>query len=138
MLQLLFVIVTWGISGLFFKLARIRIDTISSLVWQTLGFLFVAVVMYGILRPPLALNFDGKGMLYAFLGGAFAIAGSYFFFEKLSVLPVSVIMPLMSLNVLLTAMLGVLFLREHLTLLQVISGLVMIGSAAIFAYGSAR
>lgn len=138
MLQLLFIVFTWGVSGFFFKLARMRIDTISSLVWQTCGILFISLIMYGILRPPLSISFDGKGILYAFLGGAFAIAGSYFFFEKLSVLPVSVVMPFISLNVLLTAALGVLFLREQLTLLQIISGLAMIGSAAIFAYGSTK
>jgi len=112
-----------GVSDLFRKLAsNFKDPFFANLIFQ-LGATLAAVITYLIFSRQIESN--PKYTLYALIGGALIAIFTLFSFKVLSVGPgVSVVMPVLRIGgVALVALLGVLILREKLTL-QTLFGLI--------------
>ncbi len=112
-----------GVSDLFRKLASVNLKdpVFANLVFQT-GTFFFAVVIFLISRK---VEYEPKGMMFAFIAGVLISAFTLFSFKALAVGPgVSTVMPVLRIGgVTLVAILGVLILREKM-IPQAVLGLV--------------
>lgn len=111
-----FVIVLWGVVGLFQKLGTTRISARSLLVWLTVG--------YVVLLPVLLAGAGLQGLAWrtiaiGVLGGLTNGLGAWYLFASLeSGAKASIAVPLTALNPLLTIVLALAFLGERLTPMQ--------------------
>jgi len=112
----LLALVSFGLWGLFTKLAVLHIDTKSALIYQALG---VAIVGTGML---FAVNFKPathpKGISYALLTGAAYGIGCFFYFIAASKGKIITVVTLTALYPLITIFLAYLLLKEAVTFQQ--------------------
>lgn len=111
-----------GVSDLFRKLASGLKDPIfANFIFQIAAF-FISTLMFIATRR--VVN-DPKGIVYALIGGILIALFTTFSFKALSTGPgVSVVMPVLRIGgVVLVAILGVIILKEKLTL-QTMFGLI--------------
>ena len=107
----------WGIANFFVKLALNRIPPVSTLILELVGIVAVITAIFIFERPPLtALN--SEGVLYAALAGAAVMVGGYLFVKVLYGGELARLMPFTALNVAVSAVLGIFFLKETLTPIQ--------------------
>ncbi|MFN7997411.1 MAG: DMT family transporter [Bryobacteraceae bacterium] len=111
-----FVIVLWGVVGLFQKLGTSRISARSLLVWLTAGY----IVLIPMLLAGASLSgLTWRTMLIGILGGFTNGLGAWYLFASLeSGAKASIAVPLTALNPLVTIALALVFLGERLTPLQ--------------------
>lgn len=113
-----------GVSDLFRKLASALKDPFfSNLVFQ-LGASVAALILYLLFSRK--VEYNPKLIYFALIGGATISAFTLFSFKALSVGPgVSVVMPALRIGgVTLVAILGILVLREKITI-QTVAGLIL-------------
>ena len=125
----LLIIVLWGVWGFAAKLARDRIE-LQVLIWSALfsNLVFICYLAWtGELWP---LKLDPAGIGFGAAVGLTAAAGSVLFYRLLATEPASLIVPLTSLYPAVTAILGIMLLREAFTLDRVIG--VTLAVLAIF------
>ncbi len=113
----------WGFWGLLPKLASRHLEPWSIFVWSTLGNVTVALGLLIWLggRP----QYDGRGVLYAILGGLAGSFGSIFYNVAAAHGRISVVVTLTGLYPLVTIFLSSLLLQEPMA----IKDLVAIGLA---------
>lgn len=134
---LLAAVLLWGISNFFFKLAVGRIPAISVLGWEMIA--VVGTVSFVLFWERSGLDFsDRMGMAWALLGGSTVVLGGYFFLKALGVTKLAIAMPFSALNVLVSALLGVLILGERLGATHTIGALGMVISAALLSMPEGR
>ncbi len=112
------VLVSWGVVGIFQKLATNHISAKSTLIWQTVGFfLFLPFVF-----PAESLSQYTKwGLAYGLLAGALTNLGSWFLFAALkSGGQVSLVAPFCALYPLVVVFLAPFVLGETITGLQAV------------------
>ena len=116
MIYALLTVLLWGLWGFLPKLASTYIGPNSSLLFQTIGNLIVAlIVLIGInFRPEIHLT----GITYAALAGITGSLGALFFINAITRGESSVVVTITALYPVITIILSFLFFRETITLKQ--------------------
>ena len=126
-------IVAWGTWGVFSKLAVERIDQ-QVMVWGSLIVVPTIMLAYLVASGHLVpLEMHASGITFAALGGVGAALGTVCFYLLLARQRASVAVPLTSLYPALTAVLSVLFLKEHLTGLHVLGIVFALAAVALLS-----
>lgn len=131
--SLLIAVLLFGFGNFFVKLARYKIDAMAAFFWDVLGFIFTLSLVMVWVRPAV-WNIDKMGAVWGFLGGVSISSGAYFLILALGMVKLAVAAPFSALNVLLSALLGVFFLREALTVTQITGALLMIGGGMMLGF----
>lgn len=135
--SLVFAVLLFGFGNFFVKLARYRIDAITAFFWDVLGFVCTLVLVIAWARPTLGVV-DKVGALWGLAGGISISLGAYFLILAFGFVKLAVAAPFSSLNVLVSALLGVLFLREALTITQIAGALLMIGGGVLLGISGGK
>jgi transporter family protein len=109
-------VVTWGLWGVFSKLASNYSKPKQSLLFQTAGVLAFALIVLFMERFRFEWSFPG--FTWAALGGFFAFIGFLTFFAALDQGKASTVVTLSALYPLVTILLSIAFLHERLTTRQ--------------------
>lgn len=118
MLLLIGAIACWGFANFFMKIAvTTRTSPLSAFGWEITGGLFVVFVIFFWEQKGLYVE-DLRGTFWAFFGGMMMMCGGYLFLIALPHVKLSIAMPFSALNVLVSALLGVLILGERLNSIQ--------------------
>ncbi len=107
---------SFGLWGLFTKLAVVHIDSRSALIYQTLGVAIIGILMLGFVNFKPAT--DVKGLFYAILTGAAYAIGCLFYFIAASKGKIITVVTLTALYPLITILLAYLLLKEGVSLKQ--------------------
>lgn len=107
---------SFGLWGLFTKLAVVHIDAKSALIYQTVGVLLIGFYMLGTMNFKAAL--DLKGFSYALLTGVAYGVGCLFYFIAASRGKIITVVTLTALYPLVTIILSACLLKEIITLKQ--------------------
>lgn len=117
-LWIIMALVTWGFYGFFPKLVVKFMTPQSAIIYEVLGGLVVGLFsLYLIKFQPEA---NPWGILYAFLTGAAAIIGGFFYLKAATTNSISIVAPLTALYPIVTIMLAFVFLHEQLTWRQLL------------------
>ena len=138
MWQLLIAVCAWAFANLFFKIARVHLPTTGVFIWQTAGIVLVSFIVFFLARGQDVSTARLPGVLWAFFGGAVSIIGAYFFLESLGTIRLGIAVPFSSLHVVLTCILGVLLLREKMTLAQIIGAIAMVIGSMLLGISNAK
>jgi len=114
----LFALFSFGVWGLFTKLAIIYIDSKSALVFQTIGVFIVGVVTLYLLNFKLATNF--KGLSFGVLTGLAYGIGCLFYFIAADKGKIITVVTLTALYPLITILLSYFILKETISIKQLI------------------
>ncbi len=119
----------WGFYGFFPKLSVLHMGPKSAILFQTLGAIIIALVVF-VFALKLKAETNAKGMLFSILTGIAGTAGTLFFLAALSAggkTPVVVTMT--ALYPLVTMVLSFVLLHETISVMQAIG--MMIALVAI-------
>ena len=132
MFYLLCAVVLWGVGNFLLKVARIDINTSSAQLGQMAGVVFGLVLFYSMqntsLSPPRIYYLQ---YICTFLAGAAGFLGTYLFLDVLGVQKLGFASQFSSLSVVVATLLGIIFLKETITLTEVIGGILMISGAIV-------
>jgi transporter family protein len=109
---------SFGLWGLFTKLAIVYIDSKSALVFQTLGVLIVGFITLGLLNFKLQTNI--KGISFGLLTGVAYGVGCLFYFFAADRGKIITVVTLTALYPLITIFLSYFLLKETISLKQLI------------------
>lgn len=112
----LLTVVTWGLWGVFSKLASNYAQPRQALLFQTAGVLLFALLVLAMER--FTIHWSLPGFSWAALGGFFAFIGFLTFFAALDEGKASTVVTLSALYPLVTILLSIAFLHEKLTMRQ--------------------
>lgn len=107
---------SFGLWGLFTKLAVVHIDSKSALIYQTVGVLIIGILILGTMNFKPAMNY--KGFSYALLTGATYAIGCWFYFIAASKGKIITVVTLTALYPLITIVLAFILLKEMVSLKQ--------------------
>ena len=124
-------VVTWGLWGVFSKLASNYSKPKQALLFQTVGVLAFAIVVLFMER--FRFEWSLPGFSWAALGGFFAFVGFLTFFAALDTGNASTVVTLSALYPLVTILLSVSFLHETLTTRQGIGIAVALVASVLLA-----
>lgn len=130
MVLILGAVLFWGVANFLFKVATAKASPISVLLGEVLGIIAGTLMIVCLDRSALA-SLGKTGYAWSVAGGAILIAGAYLFLRALPHVNLAIAMPFSSLNVLVSALLGVLILSERLTNTQIAGGILMIFGAVL-------
>jgi bacterial/archaeal transporter family protein len=124
-------IVTWGLWGVFSKLAANYTKPRQALLFQTVGVLaFAAVVL---VLENFKIEWNLAGFSWAALGGFFAFIGFLTFFAALDKGETSTVVTLSALYPVVTILISIAFLHEKLTHRQGIGIVLALIASALLA-----
>jgi transporter family protein len=110
------VLVSWGVLGIYQKLATNYISAESTMIWLVVGFLLFQPFVFP--DKPLS-SYPTRAVVYGLLSGLFSNLGAWGLFEAMKVGgKVSIVSPFCALYPLPVALLAPLVLHESITLLQ--------------------
>ena len=112
-LYALLTVVTWGLWGVFSKIASNYAKPRQALLFQTAGVLIFAVLVLTL--ENFRIEWHAVGFTWAALGGFFAFVGFLTFFAALEQGKASTVVTLSALYPLVTIILSIAFLHEKLT-----------------------
>jgi transporter family protein len=112
----LFSLLSFGLWGLFTKLAVVHIDSKSALVYQTVGVLIIGLLTLGMMNFKPAT--DTRGLIYAVLTGAAYGIGCLFYFMAASKGKIITVVTLTALYPLITIILAYFLLKETVNIKQ--------------------
>jgi bacterial/archaeal transporter family protein len=125
-------LVFWGITGVTQKLATNRITSERSFLWFCWAMVALSAVV--LLLHPQFPHLAPIILVAAIAGGALNALGAWTSFRALeSGGKASIVISLISLYPLLTVVLAVTFLHEHLTLTQTLGALTAIAAAILLS-----
>jgi transporter family protein len=122
---------TWGLWGLFSKLATEHIRPSSALLYEIIGSLIVTLCVAAALR--FRIDAEPRGILFAVLTGVCVTAGSLFFLIALSRGNAPAVTVITALYPAVTLLLLFFFLREPITLKQGIAMALALAAMILFA-----
>lgn len=111
-------LLSFGLWGLFTKLAVTHIDSKSALIYQTIGVLIIGVLTLSSMSFKVAT--DTKGLSYALLTGFAYGIGCLFYFVAASKGKIITVVTLTALYPLVTILLAYLLLKEGVNLKQLL------------------
>ncbi len=109
-------VVTWGLWGVFSKLASNYVKPRQALLFQTVGILAFALVV--LVMENFKMEWNLAGFSWAALGGFFAFVGFLTFFAALEKGTASTVVTLSALYPLVTILISIAFLHERLSARQ--------------------
>src|ERR1700722_3608609 len=110
------VLVSWGVLGIYQKLATNYISAESTMIWLIVGFLLFQPFVYP--DRPLS-SYPTRAIVYGLLSGLFSNLGAWGLFEAMRVGgKVSIVSPFCALYPLPVVLLAPFVLHESITLLQ--------------------
>jgi transporter family protein len=109
-------VVTWGLWGLFSKIASNYGKPRQSLIFQTVGVLAFGLVV--LVMEKFKVEWNTAGFSWAAAGGFLAFVGFLTFFAALDEGKASTVVTLSALYPLVTILLSITFLHEKLTIRQ--------------------
>jgi transporter family protein len=116
---------SFGLWGLFTKLAVVHIDSKSALIFQTLGVAVIGFILLSTMN--FKLQTDAKGISFALLTGAAYGIGCLFYFIAASKGKIITVVTLTALYPFITILLATIFLKEVINVKQMIGiGLALI------------
>jgi transporter family protein len=125
-------VITWGLWGVFSKLASNYSKPRQALLFQTIGVLAFAIVVLVIEK--FHFEWSAPGFTWAALGGFFAFVGFLTFFAALEDGKASTVVTLSALYPLVTILISIAFLHEKLNARQGIGiALALIASVLLAA-----
>jgi transporter family protein len=131
LLSALLAMIIYGFWGFFPKIAVSYISPQSALVYEVAGAILVGLITL------FFINFQPqshpKGILFAMLTGIAGMTGTFFFFAAAQKGKISIVVGLTALYPLITVILAVIFLREPLTLKQIIGLILAIGAILLLS-----
>ncbi len=107
---------SFGLWGLFTKLAVVHIDSRSALIYQTLGVVVIGLIALNMVNFKPAT--DTKGLIYAVLTGIAYGVGCLFYFMAASKGKIITVVTLTALYPLITIILAYFLLKEVVTVKQ--------------------
>jgi transporter family protein len=107
---------SFGLWGLFTKLAVVHIDSKSALIYQTLGVVIIGIFALGLVnfKP----STDPKGLFYAVLTGVAYGIGCLFYFMAASRGKITTVVTLTALYPFITIILSYFLLKEAVSVKQ--------------------
>jgi transporter family protein len=123
----------WGFWAFLPKVAVRYIPARSAFLWEVVGGLLVAAAVLATLRERIAL--DWRGAVPAVLTGVAGYLGVVFFLFALQGAKVSVVAPLTAVYPAITVVLGLAFLGERLTGIQLAGALLAIVGVILLSRG---
>jgi bacterial/archaeal transporter family protein len=118
LLYAVIVLVSWGVLGIFQKLATNYISAESTMIWLIVGFLLFQPFVYP--DRPLS-SYPTRAIVYGLLSGLFSNLGAWGLFEAMRVGgKVSIVSPFCALYPLPVVLLAPFVLHESITLLQAV------------------
>jgi transporter family protein len=118
LLYAVIVLVSWGVLGIFQKLATNYISAESTMIWLIVGFLLFQPFVYP--DKPLS-SYPTRAIVYGLLSGLFSNLGAWGLFEAMRVGgKVSIVSPFCALYPLPVVLLAPFVLHESITLLQAV------------------
>lgn len=114
----LFALLSFGLWGLFTKLAVVHIDSRSALIYQTIGVLIIGILTLSTMS--FKLSTDTKGLSYAVLTGLAYGIGCLFYFVAASKGKIITVVTLTALYPLVTILLAYLLLKEDINAKQIL------------------
>jgi transporter family protein len=124
-------VLTWGLWGVFSKLAANYTKPRQSILFQTVGVLAFALVV--LVLEKFRVEWTTPGFTWAALGGFFAFVGFLTFFAALTDGKTSTVVVLSALYPLVTILISVAFLHERLTGRQTLGVLLALIASALLA-----
>ncbi len=124
-------IVTWGLWGVFSKLAANYAKPRQALLFQTVGVLAFAAVVLVVER--FNIEWSTPGFSWAALGGFFAFIGFLTFFAALEKGDTSTVVTLSALYPMVTILISIAFLHERLTTRQGVGIVLALIASALLA-----
>jgi transporter family protein len=112
-LYALLTVLTWGLWGVFSKMASNYSKPRQALLFQTVGVLIFAGLV--LILENFRIEWHAAGFTWAVLGGFFAFVGFLTFFAALEHGKTSTVVTLSALYPLVTILLSIAFLHEKLT-----------------------
>lgn len=109
-------LLSFGLWGLFSKLAVIHIDSKSALLYQTIGVIAIGVITLSMMKFKPEIN--SKGFGYAILTGAAYAIGCWFYFIAASKGKIVNVVTMTALYPLVTIFLACILLKEIVTIKQ--------------------
>ena len=109
-------VVTWGLWGVFSKLASNYAKPRQALLFQTVGVIAFALVVF--VMENFKIEWNLAGFSWAALGGFFAFIGFLTFFAALEKGSAATVVTLSALYPLVTILISIAFLHERLTTRQ--------------------
>jgi transporter family protein len=106
-------VVTWGLWGVFGKLASIYTKPRQALLFQKVG--IIAFVLLVLILENFKIEWNLAGFSWAALGGFFAFVGFLTFFAALEKGSASTVVTLSALYPLVTFLISIAFLHERFT-----------------------
>jgi len=131
LLPTLATLIFWGLWGFASKLTTNYIDPLSAIVFETLGGLAVGTIVFAFYRTSLTQN--PKGMVLAFVTGAFIFIGSLFFLFAIQKGKVTTVVTTTALYPLVSILLAVLFLHESVSPKQILGAALAVTSIILIA-----
>lgn len=127
----LLALIFYGLWGFFPKMATLHLDAKSILFYETIGILFISLLMY--LFLPGKLNTNAKGFVFSVLTGIAGMVGTLFFLLALKNGKASIIILFTALYPLVSVMLVQFILRESITLKQGIGMVFAVVAIVLFS-----
>ena len=127
----LLAMIIYGFWGFFPKIAVSYISPQSALVYEVAGAILVGLFVLFLIK--FNLQHHPKGILFAMLTGIAGMTGTLFFFTAAQKGKISIVVGLTALYPLITVLLAVIFLREPLTLKQIIGLLLACGAILLLS-----
>ena len=124
-------ILLYGFWGFFPKLAMAHIQPTSALIYQVAGAMLVGFLCLFLVdfRP----DTHPRGVLFAFLTGVAGILGTLFYFAAARRGNISVVASMTALYPIITILLAAVFLREPITLRQLLGMVFALIAIFLFA-----
>lgn len=105
----------FGFGNLFFKLARLKMEVNSVVVWSGLAALAVNALILST-RTDFTLSWEKTGVFWSVFSGICSVLGGYLFLVVIGPTRLSIVSPLLSaLPILVSVLSGVLVLGERLS-----------------------
>ena len=128
----IFALFSFGVWGLFTKLAITHIDSKSALIFQSIGVLMVGLVTLSLIHFKPSTDF--KGLSFGLLTGIAYGVGCFFYFMAADKGKLITVVTLTALYPLVTIILSFLILKEPITLKQMLG--ILTAMAAIYLLSS--
>ena len=123
-------VITWGLWGVFSKLASNYTKPRQALLFQTVGVIAFALLV--LVLENFKIEWNLAGFSWAALGGFFAFVGFLTFFAALEKGSASTVVTLSALYPLVTILISIAFLHERLTTRQGVGiALALVASALL-------
>lgn len=124
-------LIFWGLWVVLPKFAIKYIDVKNDFIYQTIGGIFVALIVLGEMK--FQMNWDNKGVLLGLLAGICGALGTYYFLKAMESGKSIVVIPLTALYPIIGVLLSFFLFKEIITIKQLVGVIFAIISVFMLA-----